>query len=84
MLPESLSGFELILRHCTSLHYLTLDLTLCENEQFMKLLQAHPDAVPQLTAFKIFFSYAHSWTDHRSGELLEGEEETAYARSRGR
>ena len=69
MLPESLSGFELILRHCTSLHYLTLDLTLCENEQFMKLLQAHPDAVPQLTAFKIFFSYNQTLTHGQITDL---------------
>ncbi|KAI0692128.1 hypothetical protein C8T65DRAFT_670064 [Cerioporus squamosus] len=62
ILPPSLAGLELVLRHCTALRYVTLDLQLCTNSQFLELFKAHPDCLPHLTAFKLFFEHIHPLT----------------------
>ena len=69
ILPQSLDGLELVLHHCTALRRVTFDLFMCENWRFMELLRAHPDALPQLTAFKLFFNHTELLT-HAQTTLL--------------
>ncbi|KAI0692129.1 hypothetical protein C8T65DRAFT_670073 [Cerioporus squamosus] len=55
ILPPSLAGLELVLRHCAELRCVTLDLHMCTNSRLLELFAAHPDCLPHLTAFKLFF-----------------------------
>ncbi|TFK88957.1 hypothetical protein K466DRAFT_519873 [Polyporus arcularius HHB13444] len=69
ILPPSLAGLELVLHHCTTLRYVTFDLHVCTNARLLELLKTHPDSLPQLTAFKLFFEQLHPLT-HAEVTLL--------------
>ncbi|RPD53285.1 hypothetical protein L226DRAFT_511375 [Lentinus tigrinus ALCF2SS1-7] len=69
ILPPSLDGLELILHHCTGLRYVTFDLFMCENSRLVELLKAHPEALPRLVAFKLFFGHTDLLTREQTAVI---------------